>query len=76
MGMGVQGQALAALPMRTPDPYCRKGWVSQSGWIYTRENLSTPLGFVPRTVKCVASPYTKYTILATTSISIVCTYER
>jgi hypothetical protein len=29
MEMGVQGQALAALPVRrTPDPHCRKGWVS------------------------------------------------
>jgi len=48
----------------------------QSGWVCTRENLSTPLGFIPQTVQHVASPYTKYIILVVTSVSTVHTYER
>jgi hypothetical protein len=79
MGMGVQGQALAALPMRrTQIPTAgRLGELQdQSGWVCTRKNLSTQLGFVPRTVQHVTSPYTKYTILAATSVSTVHTYER
>jgi hypothetical protein len=41
--MGVQGQALAALPMRrTPDPHCRKGWVSSRASLdgYVQEKIS------------------------------------
>jgi len=71
MGMGVQGQALAALPMRrTPRSPLQERldeFQGRSGWVCTRENLSTPLGFVPQTVQHVASPYTKCTILAPTS---------
>jgi len=73
MGMGVQGQVLAALPMRrTPRSPLQERlgeFQGQSGWVCTRENLSTPLGFVPQTIQHVASPYTKCTILASTSVS-------
>jgi hypothetical protein len=42
MGMGIQGQALAALPTSAPDPYCRKGWVSSRASLdgYVQEKIS------------------------------------
>jgi hypothetical protein len=59
MGMGGQGQVLAALPPRkSPDTHCRQGWVSH------RAGLSMPLVFEPRTIQHVTHPYTDYTIPA------------